>query len=106
MSFRITGQHLEVTPALRERVEKKCDHLSKHYANITSTHVHLEKTHTAKVEMTMHVRGKDLHAEAAHEDMYAAIDLCAEKMDRQLIKHKELLKAHEPIAADGVNTRM
>jgi putative sigma-54 modulation protein len=105
MNIRITGQHLEVTDALRERVEKKCSHLTKHYSQITSTHVHLVKDVDAKVELTLHVRGKDLHAQAHHEDMYAAIDLCTDKMDRQLLKHKEMMKAHEPIAADGMLTR-
>jgi putative sigma-54 modulation protein len=36
----------------------------------------------------LHVRGNAVHAEATHEDMYAAIDLLADKLDRRVIKHK------------------
>jgi putative sigma-54 modulation protein len=42
-----------------------------------------------KAEATLHVRGADVHADAVHEDLYAAIDAMADKLDRQLLKHKE-----------------
>ncbi len=42
-----------------------------------------------KVEANVHVRGKDLHAEAVDGDMYAAIDLLSDKLDRMVLKHKE-----------------
>ena len=42
----------------------------------------------------MHVRGKDIHAEAVDADMYAAIDALVDKLDRQVLKHKEKLSAH------------
>jgi len=47
-----------------------------------------------KVEANVHVRGKDIHAESVDADMYAAIDALADKLDRQVLKHKELLKDH------------
>jgi len=37
----------------------------------------------------LHVAGADLFASAEHEDMYSAIDALADKLDRQIIKHKE-----------------
>ena len=42
----------------------------------------------------MHIAGKDIFAAAESEDMYAAIDALADKLDRQLIKHKEKHRAH------------
>ena len=42
-----------------------------------------------KIEATLHIAGGEVVANAEHEDMYAAIDLLADKLDRQLIKHKE-----------------
>ena len=42
-----------------------------------------------KAEATIHVAGADIFANAESEDMYAAIDLLADKLDRQLIKHNE-----------------
>jgi len=47
-----------------------------------------------KAEATMHVSGKDIFADATHEDLYAAIDALADKLDRQLIKHKEKMRSH------------
>jgi putative sigma-54 modulation protein len=42
-----------------------------------------------KVEATIHVPGNDLHAESSDENMYSAIDLLADKLDRQVLKYKE-----------------
>ena len=47
-----------------------------------------------KVEANVHVRGKDIHAESVEPDMYAAIDALADKLDRQVVKHKEKLTDH------------
>jgi putative sigma-54 modulation protein len=48
-----------------------------------------------KAEATVHVSGADLHAASESEDMYAAIDNLADKLDRQVIKHKEKLRNHK-----------
>jgi len=47
-----------------------------------------------KAEATVHVSGAELFATAEHEDMYAAIDALADKLDRQIIKHKEKHRGH------------
>jgi putative sigma-54 modulation protein len=47
-----------------------------------------------KAEATVHVSGAELFAIAEHEDMYAAIDALADKLDRQIIKHKEKHRGH------------
>jgi putative sigma-54 modulation protein len=47
-----------------------------------------------KVEVNLHTRGKDIHVEAIEPDMYAAIDMLADKLDRQVLKHKEKREAH------------
>ena len=44
-----------------------------------------------KVEVNLHARGKDIHCEAVELDMYAAIDALVDKLDRQVVKHKEKL---------------
>jgi putative sigma-54 modulation protein len=44
-----------------------------------------------KAEATAHVTGAALFADAEHEDMYAAIDALVDKLDRQIVKHKEKL---------------
>ena len=95
MNLSITGRHLEVTPAIREYVINKMARVSRHFDNVIDTQVILSierLNHTA--EVTMHLRGKDLHCEAVDENLYAAIDLLADKIDRQIIKVKTKAQSH------------
>ncbi len=95
MQINISGHHVEVTPPLRQYVLNKLDRLQRHFDHITNTEVTLivEKL-VQKAEATVHVSGADLFANAESEDMYAAIDLLVDKLDRQLIKHKEKNRGH------------
>jgi putative sigma-54 modulation protein len=95
MQINISGHHLEITESLKEYVTSKIERLSHHHDKITNTHVILSvDKNEQKAEATMHVSGKDLFADASDADMYAAIDLLADKLDRQLIKHKEKMRSH------------
>lgn len=95
MQVTITGHHLEVTEALHNYANTKLEKLNNHHDRITSVQVRLAVDKMAQIaEGTLHVSGKDLHAEASHEDLYAAIDFLVDKLDRQLLKHKEILRAH------------
>ncbi|CAD5375619.1 ribosome-associated, sigma 54 modulation protein [Pseudomonas sp. OF001] len=90
MQVNISGQHLEVTDTLRDYVNEKFERLARHFDKITNVQVimQVEKL-KQKIEATLHIAGGEVVANAEHEDMYAAIDLLADKLDRQLIKHKE-----------------
>ncbi|MFT5887579.1 MAG: putative sigma-54 modulation protein [Zhongshania sp.] len=90
MQITVSGHHVDVTPALRDYVNNKLTKLQRHFDNITNTDVTLtvEKL-IQKAEATVHVAGADLFATCESEDMYAAIDSLTDKLDRQLIKHKE-----------------
>ena len=90
MQLNITGHHVEVTPALNDFVTGKMEKLERHFDNVPDVHVVLgvEKLRQ-KAEATLHVSGADLFAECTDEDMYAAIDGLIDKLDRQVIKHKE-----------------
>ncbi|WP_372863452.1 ribosome hibernation-promoting factor, HPF/YfiA family [Spongiibacter sp.] len=90
MHITVSGHHVDVTPALRDYVNNKLAKLQRHFDNITNTDVTLsvEKL-VQKAEATVHVAGADLFATCESEDMYAAIDSLTDKLDRQLIKHKE-----------------
>ncbi len=90
MQLNITGHHIEVTPALNDFVTNKMEKLERHFDNFSNVHVVLgvEKLRQ-KAEATIHVSGADLFAECTDEDMYAAIDGLIDKLDRQVIKHKE-----------------
>jgi len=95
MQINISGHHVDVTPAIRDYCLTKLDKLSRHHDLITNTQVILsvEKL-IQKAEARVHVNGKDVFADSESEDMYAAIDSLADKLDRQLLKHKEKLRSH------------
>jgi putative sigma-54 modulation protein len=90
MQITVSGHHVEVTDALHDYVNNKLAKLQRHFDNITNADVTLsvEKL-IQKAEATVHVAGADLFATCESEDMYAAIDSLTDKLDRQLIKHKE-----------------
>ena len=95
MQMTISGHHIDITDPMREYVINKLSKLERHSENITSTSVILTIDKLAqKAEATVHVAGGDLFANAEHEDMYAAIDAPSDKLDRQLIKHKEKHRGH------------
>jgi putative sigma-54 modulation protein len=95
MQITISGHHVEVSEPLRNYVQAKFDRLQRHYSQITNVDVTLivEKL-VQKAEANVHIAGKDLFAAADSDDMYAAIDSLADKLDRQLIKHKEKQRPH------------
>lgn len=96
MQVNITGLHLEVTDALRSYVDEKFERLARHFDRIIAVQVILQvEKLKQKAEATLHVAGREVVANAEHEDMYAAIDLLADKLDRQLIKHKEKQLDHQ-----------
>ncbi|MHB8534273.1 MAG: ribosome hibernation-promoting factor, HPF/YfiA family [Sulfuricaulis sp.] len=90
MQITISGHQMEITEPLRNYSAEKIGRLQKHFDHVIDTTVvlHVEKNrHTA--EATVHTRGATLHADAEGLDMYAAIDSLADKLDRQVLKHKE-----------------
>lgn len=90
MKINISGHHVEVTDALKNHVETKIARLENHSDQITSAQVTLTvEKNRQKAEAHLHVTGADLHANAESDDMYSAIDALADKLDRQLLKHKE-----------------
>ncbi len=95
MQLTISGHHIDVTEALREYVTTKISRLERHHGRITNTHVILsvEKLQQ-KAEARIHISGADLFANSESEDLYAAIDTLTDKLDRQLIKHKEKHRNH------------
>jgi putative sigma-54 modulation protein len=95
MNLNLTGNHLDITPALRDYVIAKLDRINRHFDHVIDVNVVLavEKLQH-KVEVNLHTRGKDIHVEAVEADMYAAIDMLIDKLDRQVVKHKEKLTGH------------
>jgi len=95
MRIETHGQQIEVTPALHDYVQAKLARLERHFDQPIDARIVLgvEKTEQ-RAEATVNVSGRTLHADASGQDMYAAIDLLADKLDRLVIKQKEIFKNH------------
>lgn len=105
MRIEIHGQHIEVTSALREYVATRFERLARHFEQPfeVRTVLTVEKTRQC-AEATVSMAGRTYHADAEGVDMYAAIDLLADKLDRVLMKHKEKRADHhrgESLARSG-----
>src|SRR5262249_53194868 len=100
MQLNVTGHHVEVTAALRAYVEKKLERIARHFDQVIDVHCVLtvEKLRQ-KAEATLHVSGNAIHADATQENMYVAIDLLVDKLDRAVKKHKEKKCDHHAIEA-------
>jgi putative sigma-54 modulation protein len=95
MNLNLTGNHLDITPALRDYVVAKLDRITRHFDHVIDVNVVLAVDKLRhKAEVNLHTRGKDIHVEAIEADMYAAIDMLIDKLDRQVVKHKEKLTGH------------
>ena len=101
MQINLTGHHFEITPAIRAYINEKLERIERHFENATDIHVILtvEKLEH-KSEATLNVSGNSLHAHSVDSDMYAAIDSLADKLDRQVRKHKEKITDHHARESD------
>jgi putative sigma-54 modulation protein len=90
MQISVTGHHVEVTDALKSYVDSKFQRLERHFDQVINVHVVLsvEKLRQ-KAEASILINGAKVFADEIHEDMYAAIDGLIDKLDRQVLKHKE-----------------
>ena len=105
MKITTTSRHYELTPVLKEYAESKIQHLTTFFDNIVNAHIifTVEK-YRQVVEVTLHVNGKDIVAHDESDDMYASVDRVAEKLERQVIKHKGKLykkKSRRPPEIDS-----
>ena len=95
MQINLTGHHIEITDSLREYVESKFTKLERHFEQINNVHVVLNVEKLQQIaEAKLNLNGGEVFATSEHADMYAAIDALIDKLDRQVIKHKEKLTKH------------
>lgn len=95
MNLTVTGHHVEVTPAIRDYVTEKLGRVTRHFDQVIDVSVILsvEKLNQ-KAEVNVHISGKDIFVQSEDSDMYAAIDSLVDKLDRQILKHKEKAGGH------------
>jgi putative sigma-54 modulation protein len=96
MNLLIHGNHIEVTPALRDYVSGKLARIERHFDQVIDANVQLtvEKLRQ-RAEITLRMRGNNIHVESVEDDMYAAIDTLVDKLDRQVLRHKDRVKDHQ-----------
>ncbi|MDJ1111120.1 MULTISPECIES: ribosome hibernation-promoting factor, HPF/YfiA family [Macrococcus] len=90
--FEIHGDNITVTDAIRNYIEEKLSKLERYFTNVPEANAHVKiKTYQdgkSKVEVTIPLKNVTLRAEERHNDLYAAVDLIVEKLERQMRKHK------------------
>lgn len=92
-TFAIRGKNIEITPALKDYVEKKVGKVTKHFDAVGEIAVLLTVSKgDHSVEVTLPIHGILLRGEETTNDMYASIDLVVEKLDRQIRKQKTKLE--------------
>jgi len=95
MQISISGQHMDITDALKQYVSEKMEKIIRHFDHVTNAQVvlHVEKEDNL-AEANIHTKGASIHATGTANDMYAAIDDMISKLDRQVLKHKAKLNDH------------
>ncbi len=93
MNYNIRGENITITPAIREYAEKKIGRLERYFEQAINSTVNInmkvQPDKKQKVEVTIVMKHLVLRAEETTSDMYAAIDLISEKLERQIRKHKK-----------------
>jgi putative sigma-54 modulation protein len=101
MNLTISGHHLELTSAIREYVQTKLERITRHFDHVIDIAVILaveklpEKEKRQKAEINLRLRGNVIHCESFAEDLYAAIDMLIDKLDRQVLKYKDKIQDHQ-----------
>ena len=93
MQVNITGHHIDVTHAIKSHTEEKLQKLDRHFPDVDNISVilSLEKK-LQKAEAKLRFKGHEFFAEALSEDLYHSVEHLVEKLDKQLIKHRDKLK--------------
>lgn len=91
MIFNIRGNKIEITDAIRSYIESKIGKLDKYFENPEENTANVVARIIGKqqvIEITIYSKGIILRAEESTSDLYAAIDLVLEKLEKQIIKNK------------------
>lgn len=90
MNLSLAGRHVEITPAIRDYLNAKIFRVSRHFDHVIDVGVILTVEKLGqKAEAKVHMRGRDIFVEPCGTYMYASIDSLVDKLDRQILRHKE-----------------
>ena len=96
MKYKIRGEKVEITPAIKSYIEDKIGKLDKYFENaddIEASVVIKIRGKDQKIEITIPAMSYTLRSEESHNDLYAAIDLTVDKLERQIRKNKTKLNS-------------
>jgi putative sigma-54 modulation protein len=107
MQLQLSGHHVDLTPPLRTYVEKKIGRIVQRFDRLLDVQciLSVEKLRH-KAEATVRLQGATIHADAVDEDMYAAIDAMADRLQRRVRKHKERARDHHAPEAQKHGTAL
>jgi putative sigma-54 modulation protein len=89
MQITVRGKNIKVTEPLRAYVEKRLTKLDKYFSNFGEALVTLSvERENHRIEVTIPVNGMILRGEEATHDMYAAVDMVVEKLEKQVDRYK------------------
>ncbi len=99
MNITVSGRHFDITPPILAHVKQKMEKIKRHFDHVIDLHVILSvEKNVQKAEAELHTRGKDIFVAVEGSDMYAVVDSLVDKLDRQVLRHKE--KLTEPRHSD------
>ena len=91
MKYKIRGEKVEITDSIRNYIEEKIDKLNKYFSQDDDLNVSVVikvSGKEQKIEITIPTAHFTLRSEESHSDLYAAIDLTVDKLERQIRKNK------------------
>ncbi len=95
MQVNVTFRHMDASDSVRAYATDKAKRVEKYLQPPIEVHVILEvDKFMHRAEMNVTAKGVFMSAEEVTSDMYAAIDKCIDKLERQVQKHKEKVKDH------------
>lgn len=100
MNLTITGRHMDLTEALKAYVDNGLRKLRTHFDKMIDVIVVLSvEKHRQQCEINLHANGVRIHARESTADMYASVDACLGKLDKQIRKFKDRINRHQPRTA-------
>lgn len=103
MQVTVTFRHMETSEALKAYADEKLDRLKKYIDEpiVAQVYLTVEKKIRHITEISLTAKGVTIKAAEATHDMYAAIDAVVDKLERQVKRYKERIKAHKPSVHSG-----
>ncbi len=97
MNISVTFRHMEPSDALKNYVEERASRVTKYLDRPVDGNVTLKVEKFRQIaDVVINVNGIRIAGEESHEDMYAAIDLVMDKIERQVKKYKSKITKHKP----------